>query len=245
MAPISAASDGAPYADALRREIMRSEQQRMRAVAIILVFLLLVTVAATGLLPELSERLMDGGVPMWMPVSTMGPFIVYEIVALLVLRWRMAHDRDFPMIGRFVNALVETSLPGAIVYVMGSRMAAHVALGGWPPLLFFIFILLSTLRLDFWLSVWTGIVAAVELLLLANWLLPLSWDGPVNETFHYHSSRSLILLLGGVVAGLVAVSLRRQFENSVATAAARDRVTNLFGQHVSPAVVDRLLETSA
>ncbi|MBS0550146.1 MAG: adenylate/guanylate cyclase domain-containing protein [Proteobacteria bacterium] len=245
MAPISAASDGAPYADALRREIMRSEQQRMRAVAIILVFLLLVTVAATGLLPELSERLMDGGVPMWMPVSTMGPFIVYEIVALLVLRWRMAHDRDFPMIGRFVNALVETSLPGAIVYVMGSRMAAHVALGGWPPLLFFIFILLSTLRLDFWLSVWTGIVAAVELLLLANWLLPLSWDGPVNETFHYHSSRSLILLLGGVVAGLVAVSLRRQFENSVATAAARDRVTNLFGQHVSPAVVDRLLETGA
>jgi adenylate cyclase len=41
---------------------------------------------------------------------------------------------------------------------------------------------------------------------------------------------------------MVAVSLRRQFESSVAAAQARDRITNLFGQHVSPAVVERLLD---
>jgi adenylate cyclase len=46
-----------------------------------------------------------------------------------------------------------------------------------------------------------------------------------------------------VVAGIVAGRLRRQFDASVAAAEARDRVTNLFGQHVSPAVVDRLLAT--
>ena len=40
-----------------------------------------------------------------------------------------------------------------------------------------------------------------------------------------------------------ATSLRTQFEKSVRAVAARDRVTNLFGQHVSPAVVDRLLAT--
>src|SRR5258708_21088837 len=38
-------------------------------------------------------------------------------------------------------------------------------------------------------------------------------------------------------------TLFRSFETSVTAAAARDRVTNLFGQHVSPAVVDRLLAT--
>jgi adenylate cyclase len=51
----------------------------------------------------------------------------------------------------------------------------------------------------------------------------------------------MVLFGSGVVAGVVALSLRRQFENSVQAVAARDHVTNLFGQHVSPAVVDRLL----
>jgi adenylate cyclase len=52
-----------------------------------------------------------------------------------------------------------------------------------------------------------------------------------------------MLVLGGIAAALVARTLRQQFETSVAAAAARDRVTNLFGQHVSPVVVEQLLET--
>jgi adenylate cyclase len=39
----------------------------------------------------------------------------------------------------------------------------------------------------------------------------------------------------------VAVQLRRQFAASILAATARDRVTNLFGQHVSPQVVARLM----
>ena len=115
-------------------------------------------------------------------------------------------------------------------------------LGYWPPMLYFVFILLSTLRLDFWLSLWTGAVAAVQLLVLAAWLLPIELFSEIPErALAYNLSRSFVLLACGLIAGIVAGSLRRQFEASVAAAAARDRVTNLFGQHVSPAVVDRLL----
>ena len=117
-------------------------------------------------------------------------------------------------------------------------------LGYWPPMLYFVFILLSTLRLDFWLSLWTGAVAAVQLLALAAWLLPIELFSEMPErALAYNLSRSVVLLACGIIAGIVAGSLRRQFEASVAAAAARDRVTNLFGQHVSPAVVDRLLAT--
>jgi adenylate cyclase len=123
-------------------------------------------------------------------------------------------------------------------------MAPHVVLGFWPPMLYFVFIVLSTLRLDFWLSVWTGAVAAVQQFALAAWLLPLGGEEAApDHTFLYYISRSIVLLGTGIVAGIVAGSLRRQFANSVTAAAARDRVTNLFGQHVSPAVVDRLLAT--
>ena len=54
-------------------------------------------------------------------------------------------------------------------------------------------------------------------------------------------SRSAVIFACGVLAGAVGVQLRRQFEASIAAATARDYVTNLFGQHVSPQVVDRLL----
>ena len=179
---------------------------------------------------------------MWMPASVIGPFILFEIAALLVLRWRMAHGRDFPQAARFANALIETSLPGVIIWVLADRMNAQLVFAFWPPMLYFVFIILSTLRLDFWLSLWTGVVAAVQQYALADHFLTLRFLAPIaNDTPSYHLSRSIVLLVAGIVAGVVALTLRRQFENSVAATTARDRVTNLFGQHVSPAVVERLL----
>ena len=48
-----------------------------------------------------------------------------------------------------------------------------------------------------------------------------------------------------MLAGAVGVQLRRQFEASILAATARDRITNLFGQHVSPQVVERLMAEGA
>src|SRR5207248_10916204 len=42
---------------------------------------------------------------------------------------------------------------------------------------------------------------------------------------------------------LVAKRLRAKFERAVEESASRERVVNLFSQHVSPSVVDRLLES--
>jgi adenylate cyclase len=151
---------------------------------------------------------------------------------------------DFPRPARFLNALIETSLPGVIIYVLAHHMEPQLVFGFWPPMLYFVFIVLSTLRLDFWLSLWTGIVAAVEQLGLALLLLPITLSGDRPEqALVYHLSRSTMLMLAGIAAAIVARALRQQFENSVAAAVARDKVTNLFGQHVSPVVVEQLLGT--
>jgi adenylate cyclase len=230
------------YANELRREIMRSEIQRVRVLAIVLSGLLVVTLIVANFFPEFTRRMFRGGIPGWEPLAAIGPFVLYEWVVLFVLRWRAAQDKDFPRIGRFANALIETSLPSVIIYELSHQMDMPTVLGFWPPMLYFVFILLSTLRLDFWLSAWTGAVAAVQLLALAAWLLPIEPFSTVPaQALTYNVSRSIVLLACGIIAGIVAGSLRRQFEASVTAAAARDRVTNLFGQHVSPAVVDRLL----
>jgi adenylate cyclase len=51
------------------------------------------------------------------------------------------------------------------------------------------------------------------------------------------------MMVTGAVAGLVALRLRAKFRRAVEEAVSRERITNLFGQHVSPAVVDRLLDS--
>jgi adenylate cyclase len=234
------------YAGALRREIMRSELQRMRVLAIILAMLLACGTLVASLSPAFVKSLIPGGIEPWLPLAVIGPFVAYEGFAILLLRWRRARDLDFPRYGRFANALIETSLPSAVIYVMAQHMEPEVVFGYWPPLLYFVFIVLSTLRLDFWLSLWTGFVAAAEQLGLVLWLLPIERaTTQADRLFYYHFSRSVVVLLVGAVAGFVARSLLRQFGNSVAATAARDRVTNLFGQHVSRAVVDQLLASQA
>ncbi|MFO1080123.1 MAG: adenylate/guanylate cyclase domain-containing protein [Reyranellaceae bacterium] len=232
------------YARELAREILRSEIMRVRLLAIVFAVLLGLTLAMVNLVPEVSERMLRGGVAGWVPLAAVGPFLLYELGVLAVLRRRASRDREFPRFARYGNALIETSLPSVAILVVARHMDPALVFGFWPPLLYFLFILLSTLRLDFGLSLWTGAVAAIEQMALVFWLLPIDigGEGPQSSVV-YHASRSLVLLIAGLLAGLVAQAIRRQFEKAVAATAARDRVTNLFGQHVSPAVVDRLLAT--
>src|SRR5207302_4718761 len=99
------------YATELRREIMRSEIQRVRVLAIFLGALLVMALVMLNLVPEVAQRMFRGGLAGWVPLAGIGPFVVYEVVVLFVLRWRAANDKDFPRLGRFANALIETSLP--------------------------------------------------------------------------------------------------------------------------------------
>ena len=232
------------FSDALRREIIRSEQQRMRVLSIVLAVLLAVTLIVANFFPDYSARMFERIVPGWLPLVGVAPFLLYELGSLTFLRYRAARDLDFPRIGRYGNALIETSLPAAVIVTLSHYMDPLLVFSFWPPLLYFLFILLSTLRLDFWLSVWTGSVAALQQIVLVLWLVPLEpWGNIPQETLLFHFSRTLILFASGLIAGFVATSLHAQFEKSVRAVASRDRVTNLFGQHVSPAVVDRLLAT--
>lgn len=118
----------------------------------------------------------------------------------------------------------------------------EVVFGGWPSLLYFVFILASTLRLNFALPALTGAVAACEYMAVAAHILPLSSSADeALLTPLFHAGRSFIMLIAGIVAGLVAMRLRANLVGVLTESAARERVTGLFGQHVSPSVVDRLL----
>jgi len=230
------------FKHALAREVLKTE--RLRIIALIIT----ATVVAAGLTtadvvaPAILDRIWRGHFPiLYVLVGYVG-FVVFEASVLALVSRQLKRDLDVPRVRRYVGAFIETSLPSLVLVVHMNNMGAVPALGFVGPLLYFVFIILSTLRLDFWLSTFTGFVAAAELLGLA--LFHPAARATVGDPMlaaAFLISRSAVIFACGVLAGAVGVQLRRQFEASIAAATARDYVTNLFGQHVSPQVVDRLL----
>jgi adenylate cyclase len=230
---------------ALTREILATEQLRIKAVlATIVLFGAALTVMHL-IFPDSMERIWRGQFQLWKFYVVAVPLVIFELAVLWLLQRRIALNRDVPALRRYISALIETSLPTIALAVQMNAMGPERALGFAAPLAYFMFIILSTLRLDFWLSTFTGAVAAVQLFAMAMLYHPEGIIAEAAQEPGYNIVRSILLAVGGVLAGAVGLQLRRQFEASIAASTARDRVTNLFGQHVSPQVVERLLAAGA
>jgi adenylate cyclase len=230
------------FKHALAREVLKTE--RLRIVALIITAIVLTAALTTTdmVAPAILDRIWRGHFPLVFVWAGLGGFVLFEASVLALVSRQLKRDLDVPTVRRYLGAFIETSLPSVLLVAHMSNMGAVPALGFVAPLLYFVFILLSTLRLDFWLSTFTGFVAATELLGLALFHpAARAAAGDPMLTTGFLISRSAVIFACGVLAGAVGVQLRRQFEASIAAATARDHVTNLFGQHVSPQVVDRLL----
>jgi adenylate cyclase len=235
----------ADFRHALAREILLTERLRVKVLIVTAAMLGTIVTATYLFAPANVERIWHGAFTIWPMLATIIPFILFELWVLRQLAHRLAVGGDIPYVRRYLSALIETSMPTVGLYLDMNGMGPEQALGFVPPLVYFIFIILSTLRLDFFLSTFTGFVAAAELFGMAMLYHPARFAGEPLPDFGYHLIRSIIFLLCGVLAGAVGMQLRRQFEASIAAATARDRVTNLFGQHVSPQVVERLLSSGS
>jgi adenylate cyclase len=226
------------------REVMREEMVRVRVLIIVSIAIMFVVALIHTLFPDVVQRVWRNGVNPNSVYLVLTAFVLFEMFVYLMIRDNLERDRDLPVYRRYVGVLIETSVPTVLLMLQIESMGPVRALGFVMPLIYFIFIILSTLRLDFWLSTFTGFVAAVELLAVAMHYKPLVNPDPEPELY-FHASRSLVLFACGILAGTVGRQLRRGFAASIRAATARDRVTNLFGQHVSPQVVERLLVEGA
>ena len=228
----------ADFQRALTHEVMSTELLRIKALIATAVLLSIIVWTVYFIVPEKVSQVWHGNLKPQYLYSVILPFILFEWWVHGAITRHMNKGRDLPLIRRYLGVLIETSMPTAALALHINSMGSVAALGFVVPMTYFIFIILSTLRLDFWLSTFTGFVAAAQLFAMAMFYHP---DPNQEPSVFYHAARSLILLIGGVLAGAVGHQLRRQFEASIKAATARDRITNLFGQHVSPQVVERLM----
>jgi adenylate cyclase len=235
----------AGFRDALTREILLTERLRIKAVVITASLLTAAFTLLHLVAPSVLNHIAHGRFNIAPQFAILVPFVLFELLVLHLLNRRLAMHRDVPTLRRYLSALIETSMPTFVLYLHMNWMGSAQALGYAAPLSYFLFIVLSTLRLDFWLSTFTGFVAAAELFAMAMLYHPAGFALEPANDLGFELIRSVMFLLAGILAGAVGVQLRHQFEASITAATARDRVTNLFGQHVSPEVVERLMVEGA
>ena len=114
-----------------------------------------------------------------------------------------------------LSTVVETSIPAfAIAFLTRHIEVAYRPLASPALLVFFVFIILSTLRLSWKISILSGVVASVTYLgaaLYLGWRLPVP-GAPAPFTQTGVTVNAITLLAGGIVAGAVAAQVRKHVE---------------------------------
>ena len=216
----------------LAREIMQSERARMAAVAALFA-------ALTAAFPSLALVFRQEYSQTFSSVSTLlhviavsATLVAYELFARAMYP-RLARRYGTPPAPlRYWNALVETSMPSVLILVVARDLDPASVLAGPPLLLYGVFIVLATLRLDAALCVFTGALAAIEFMALS-----LHYGAPAGHSL----LKALVLALWGLAAAFVAARLRQGVGRALRAVEERERVVNAFGQQVPPTVVSELL----
>ena len=136
-----------------------------------------------------------------------------EALMLAVVKRAIRLNRDVPSAVWVLNVLMESSFPtlGLLLLVESEFTGAFSSLVAPVVLVYFLFIILSTLRLSPMLSVLTGIFSALGYLAVALYVFSQhSYSAAVSAVFH--SSMFVfyagLILAGGIMAAVVAGQIR-------------------------------------
>jgi len=237
-------SSASAFEEHFAREIIHSERTRMAVLAGVLAALLAVFALLSVLYQEDYHQLGMRGVFV-KAGAAMFALLGYELAVRQVIgRW-LREGRRIPEPLRYLNAFVETSFPTLLIFLVARHTNPQYVLQGPAVLLYSVFIVLSTLRLDFRLSVFYGAVAAAEYLALCQAYLGTGGEALAGTPFEkapFFLAKAAMLLAAGFAAGFVAHQIKRRAGNAFRAQEERQRIVSAFGQQVSPAIAEELLK---
>lgn len=225
-------------------EILKVERLRALIFAIMILFFAVVFYVYISI--NFANTEFGKRVPVGIGEMLLLGLVAFELQIWFMLGHYLKARKKVPVFWLYFGAFVEISMPTIFIF-RASFILNVFALFIPPVFMYFLIIALSGLRLSFSISVFTGAVAAIQYFCLAYYLtgtseipLPMTTN-PIFMTF-IHLVKSLILFLAGLVAAIVTDKLKKGFLKSYQTVSEKNKVMNMFGQHVSPEVMEKLLQ---
>jgi len=213
---------------AFREALLKSEHLRIRIV--------LGAIIAAFLLRTIREIILVGGhenfVSWLMMLGLLGLFVAYEFLLLRAVNRAIQGVRELANWVWLSNMLLETLLPALAVAFLSSASIdpPYRPLANPAVLAFFVFISLSTLRLNPAYCRLSGVTAAVAYLGAAAYL---GWQPSLTGGTSLLSPQravlgyAIVLMIAGFVAGVVAGEIRKQVDAALREAETRRQVDRL------------------
>jgi serine phosphatase RsbU (regulator of sigma subunit) len=196
---------------AFRHAALESERLRIFGVLSFIAIFIIVTVVRVFII-----RTASSATPWAWQFGLAVAVVIYEVGVLLRVNLALKSGRTLPSGFWVFSTILETSLPAFVVAFLANPQIepAYRPLASPAVLVFFILIILSTLRLNLWICVLSGAVASVTYLsagLYLGWRPPVPGI-PARVTQTNVDLNAIILLTGGIVAGAVAREVRKHVE---------------------------------
>jgi adenylate cyclase len=226
------------------REVVRSEYQRTQLIiGIFLIAFLAINVNYFFLNAEVTA--IYGGVENYfVTVGWLCLFTLYEVIVLrLISFFRKRYNRIREGF-RLFHTLVEVTFPSMLIVYMVDVKHQLLFIDSPIFLMYFLFIIISVLHLDFRLSFFTSLLAAVQYAAIVFYGYRTSSGAGDFRMFLPENSfylRCVVLVISGLAAGYVAQSVKRRIFILFDLQRAKSDMEVLFGQQVSREVLDALV----
>jgi len=230
--------------DQLRQEMVLGEKFRLFILAIVLAVLLIISSIVYLLFQEELDAILKSKVFIWI-VILLGILLVRSYNIQRLITYRLKKGKTFNPLLRYLNVSFEVSVPTILILIVSQNIIPIYAMTTPIVFFYFIFIVLSTLELDFKISLFTGAVAAIQFFLLSLYFQSQSDMESVIPTYRLIApfvGKAGIMFLTGIIAGLVAHEIRKRIVNSYRILEERNRIERIFGQQISSKLVTELLK---
>lgn len=152
-------------------------------------------------------------------------------------------EKPLPSAYKIYSVLIESGIPFVWLIVLITWEENAQFLNSPLIFLYIPIIVVSSLHLSFILSVFNGLIIGVVYAGITFWTFE-NYDTSAllpNIVFY---TKSIMFLLSGVIAGMVAEELKKRLKISVETQDEKDSIEALFSQQVSKEVVQALKSTN-
>jgi len=230
----------------VEHEILRVEKLRALILTIIIGSLAIIFSMASYLDISTHSSLKNLPIVRLITGVALAIFSVFELFIWYTISRCLHTGKSIHVKWHYIIAFVEISFPTMLILI--SSFALHVYALFLPPVfVYFLVIALSGLRLNFFICIFTGAVAAIEYFSLAMYItntteLPVDFH-EMSITYRNltHLVKGLMLLAAGIITGIVTNKLKNGFLKSFQSISEKNNIMSMFGQHVSPAVMEKLL----
>ncbi len=172
-------------------------------------------------------------------------FLNYELIFLFLLRRYIKNKLSINDHVKLAHTLIEIVFPGILMFMLTIIEERAVYLDAPYFLTYFLLIAISSLQLNFRISFFLGIVAALQYSALTyyiyNYIIPAN-DIKSHMPIASYYVRAVMMLFTGAASGMIATEINNRVQNSFKQLVEKQKIINLFGQQVSREIVDEIIQ---